>query len=142
MPITISCPKCQTEFKVPSDWAGKTGICRKCHTEVPIPPSTVPVASPPPTAVDVDPFAWVDQALEIVMICLFLGVGVGVIGSILHAGVAGQGADAGAVLVIAIPGILASALWGCVGLAVVTILRMLRAIEQHLRTIARNTKPS
>ncbi len=37
MPINVICPGCHARFKVGDQFAGKTGPCPKCKTQIPIP---------------------------------------------------------------------------------------------------------
>jgi transcription initiation factor TFIIIB Brf1 subunit/transcription initiation factor TFIIB len=36
MPISIACPGCESGYRVPDTAAGKTIVCKKCGTKVPI----------------------------------------------------------------------------------------------------------
>ena len=37
MPINVTCPNCQTRFKVSDKFAGQTGPCPKCKSPIKIP---------------------------------------------------------------------------------------------------------
>lgn len=83
--------------------------------------------------------------MDTAKVFVLVAVVVGVLWSLAYGAKVAEsaGANSGtALFVSAIPGVVVSLLYGAVGMAAVTVLRMLRAIEQHLRSIARNTPHS